>query len=113
MRPLAKTTSHNLNLPRASQEPHSLVVPIRARVGTVRASRVKTRSGHIYADIATLREREKEMQSIGFDNSEYATGNMTPPAKATLRKLVPLKVPYAELQTYRQELVALHLDFLL
>lgn len=28
--PSAKTTGHNLNLPRARQEPHALGVPIRA-----------------------------------------------------------------------------------
>lgn len=79
-------------------------------MGTVRASRVRAQSGHIRADIATLRERE--LQSIGFESSKDATGDMTPPAKATLRKSVALKVPYVQLQTYRRELVALHLNFL-
>lgn len=54
-KPSAKTIGHNLNSPRAGQEPHALGVPIRARVGTLRASRVMARSGHICADIA--RER--------------------------------------------------------
>lgn len=53
--PSAKTIGHNLNSPRAGQEPHALGVPIHARVGTLRASRVRARSGHICADIA--RER--------------------------------------------------------
>lgn len=57
--------------------------------------------------------RERESKLIALDSSEEAIGDVAPPTTAKVRKLVLLKVPYAELQPYRQKLVELHLDFLL
>ncbi|OAE19347.1 hypothetical protein AXG93_3548s1000 [Marchantia polymorpha subsp. ruderalis] len=103
--------SSNLNSRRKSQDPHVLIIQILARVGNVRASRERAQQDHTRADIAILRERESN--PIDLDSSKDAIGDMAPSTIAKVQKLVPLKVPYAELRPYRQELIELHLDFLI
>lgn len=100
-----------MNSRRKSQDPHVLIIQILARVGNVRASRERAQQDHTRADIAILRERESN--PIDLDSSKDAIGDMAPPTIAKVQKLVPLKVPYAELRPYRQELIELHLDFLI
>lgn len=112
----AKTSKSTRIAQRVGHRSHASQILLGARGGNVRASREKKRQKRMRRHCNTEREptqTEKEI-SIDIDSTLMRIGDMAPPKKSDkVRKLVPLKVHYEELQPFRRELSELHLDFLL